>query len=75
MYQAGAAGGGLHSPVAQFHDMVRSHCAELMPGVAITATAVAISAIARVVAKRRTNRIMVGLSSAFPTVVRFSLFR
>ncbi|OCB57800.1 hypothetical protein A5677_01610 [Mycobacterium malmoense] len=61
MYQGGGGGGGLHSRVAGLNAMLDSHCAELIPGVAITATAVAAKATAATAARRRTNHSMVGL--------------
>lgn len=32
MYQSGSGGGGLHSSVVRFHDMLRSHSAEPIAG-------------------------------------------
>ncbi|OBB93107.1 hypothetical protein A5782_12995 [Mycobacterium sp. 852002-40037_SCH5390672] len=63
MYQSGTGGGGLHSLVVEFHDMLGSHCAELIPGLAITATAMATKAITMMAVRRRTNHLMVGLPS------------
>lgn len=60
-YQSGGAGGTLHSPVVRFHDMLRSHSAELTPGVAVAATAIPMNATATTTLERRTNHLMVGL--------------
>jgi hypothetical protein len=60
-YHAGGGGGGLHSSVTRFHDMLGAHAAELTPGVATIAAAIDTNATA-IAASRLTNHLMVGLS-------------
>ena len=64
MYQSGIAGSGLHSHVATFHDMLGSHCAELIAGVAITAAAIGTKAAAMTAVRRPKNHPTVGLPLA-----------
>jgi hypothetical protein len=45
----------LHSHVATFHDMLGSHCAELIAGVAITAAAIGTKAAAMTAVRRPKN--------------------
>ena len=61
VYQAGGAGGGLHSLVTGFQDILRSHSAELTPGGATTSAAIDMKAAAPRVARRRVDNLMVGL--------------
>ncbi|OMB92741.1 hypothetical protein A5732_01970 [Mycobacterium colombiense] len=76
VYQSGIAGSGLHSNVDTFHDMLGSHCAELIAGVAITATVIATKATAIAAVRRPNNHLMVGLpGGAIPAPAGASLFR
>lgn len=65
-YYAGGAGGSLHSLVTGFHDMLRSHCAELTPGFATVAAAIDSNATATTAARRRTNHLMETRKGKFP---------
>jgi hypothetical protein len=56
----------LHSPVASFHDILGSHCAELIAGVTITVTAIATKTTAMAAVKRPRNHLIVGLPLGHP---------
>jgi hypothetical protein len=62
VHQAGGGGGGLHSLVHTLRDQFGSHCAELIPGVAIVTAAIGTNTSATTPAtRRRAELVIVGL--------------